>query len=245
MFLNRYVKIILVIVGLFSFKVYGQNDDKNAVKLNVIPLVIGEFAVEYERGITDRISLNAGFGYMPDRSLPFKSIIAKEVGSSSIIDATKLAVFSVALEGRYYLKKKDNQFQGVYVGPFVKYSRYDVSTSVDYAVGSLVRGSLPLVGDYNTFSAGLAVGMQWMLTRQFLLDWRIIGFGYGHANGSVLGKRALSSVEQQEILDKLHIFADDLPVLGLKPELTDQGVRVKINGPWYGIRTALSVGYRF
>lgn len=243
MFLNKYAKSILV--ALISFRAYGQHENKNAVKFNVIPLVIREIAVEYERAIAERISLNAGLGYMPERSLPFKSIIAKEVGSSSIIDATKLAEFSVALEGRYYLKKKDNQFQGAYVGPFVKYSRYDVSTSVDYAVRSLVQGTLPFIGDYNTFAAGVAVGMQWIFSKQFLLDWRIIGFGYGHANGSVLGKRALSSVEQQEILDKLHIFADDLPVLGLRPELTDHGVRVKINGPWYSLRTALSVGYRF
>lgn len=124
----------------------------------------------------------------------FKSIIANEMGSSSVIDASRLGVFS--LEGRYYLKKKHNTMQGFHVVPFVKYGRSNVNTSVDYSLTPSIQSFLPFLGNYNAFSTGV----QWMLVKQFLLDWRIIGLGYGHFSGSLLGRRDISSEAQKEIL---------------------------------------------
>jgi hypothetical protein len=104
-----------------------------------------------------------------------------------------------------------------------------------------------LSGKINALSFGLGIGVQFKLAKNVSLDWRIIGPGYGSSRGTLTGKadRALTPDEQQELRDQLDDIGE-IPFVKIKSSNVDaEGADVKIKGPWAGIRTGLSIGYRF
>lgn len=222
---------------------FAQEKPQNNVKLNLIPLIGKTLSLEYERAMNNSFSLNASVGYAPKGSLPFRSSISDLV-ESSIIDATKLGAFSLALEARFYLNKNKGMLEGFYLAPFAKNTKYSLDTQVDYEMMT-VKGDIPVSGDVNAFSGGVAVGLQWIFANRLTLDWRIIGPSYGVSTGTLIGSKSLSSLEQHEVREQLHELASSLPILNLKSEVDAQGVKSTIDGPWAGIRTGLSIGYSF
>lgn len=92
-------------------------------------------------------------------------------------------------------------------------------------------------------SGGLAFGAQWRLANNFYLDWMIMGPHFGSAKGTLEGKRALNPDEQTTIKKALGDL--DIPVVDLEYEVNDNGAKLKLDGPWAGIRAVIGVGYRF
>lgn len=237
--------LLLGLSILYSSSSYAQEDSPNIVKLNLVSASLGQFSGEYERILTTKFSLNGSVSFMPIRSLPFKSAISKSLGSSSVVNSMRLGIFAAAVEGRYYWTKNNKPAEGFYLAPFVKYAKYDINSKVEYSLGSLARASIPISGDFSTFTGGVAVGAQWKLKERLLLDWRIIGLSYGVSNGSVVGRKELTSEDQRQILEKLNDLSDRLPILDLVTRVTENGVRSTIDGSWLGVRMGLSIGYRF
>jgi len=238
-------KLLIIFCVLFFFKSYAQDSLSNAVRINLVSAALGQFSGEYERILTPKFSINGTVAFMPMRPLPFKSAISKSLGKSSIVNAARLGIFALALEGRYYLSENGRPIEGFYVAPFLKYAYYDINTAVSYSVKSLGTASIPITGGFNTFTAGVSVGRQWKIRERFVLDWRIVGVSYGISNGSMLGRKVITESEQKEILDKLNDLADKLPIMNLVTRVTERGVKSKIDGSWLGLRTGLSIGYRF
>src|SRR5690606_37332160 len=102
-------------------------------------------------------------------------------------------------------------------------------------------------GNLNAFTAGLGLGVQFKIAKNVSLDWRIIGPGYGSGSGTLSGTpdRDLTADEQQEIREQIDDL-DDVPFIKItSTEVTPQGIAFKTKSPWAGIRTGLSIGYRF
>jgi len=237
--------ILVLFCIVFCFRSYAQDSLSNVVRVNLVSATFGQFSGEYERILTPKFSINGTVAFMPMRALPFKSAISKSLGKSSIVNAARLGIFALAVEGRYYLSKNSRPTTGFYLAPFLKYTYYDINTAVSYSVKSYGKASIPITGGFNTFTTGLAVGTQWKINERFLLDWRIVGVSYGISNGSMVGRKVIAESEQKEILDKLNDLADKLPVTNLVTKVTAHGVKSKIDGSWLGLRTGLSIGYRF
>ena len=53
----------------------------------------------------------------------------------------------------------------------------------------------------------------------------------------------LSTVVQENIVYEVYGF--DIPIISYDVDADSKEVRVKIDGPWAGLRSGLSVGYRF
>lgn len=237
---HRYLSVL--VVGIFSISGLKAQDKSNLVKLNLLPLSVGNIAIEYERLIQDRISLNGTLSLRPKSGLPFRSLWDTAVDDEyDILGAAKFGAFSFAPEVRFYLGHKD-QFRGFYIAPFVKYANYSLTTklSVDQ---SGYQKEVPISGDLDAFTAGVAIGSQWRLGNDIYLDWRIIGPNYGFNKGTFDGKTPLNEDEQHEVQKQLDDF--DIDVLQLKKEVNAEGVTITTKGPFAGIRSALSVGYRF
>ena len=238
----------LIILGLFCVPSAVAQDTnralpKNTIKWNVIPIVTRTISLEYERAFAKKFSLNAVVAYTPKGDLPFKSMLIDITDESAIINATRFGSFAMALEGRFYLSKKAAH-SGFYLAPFLKYGTYSANTKVRYSDSTWDTGTIDVAGNINAFTAGIAVGIQWQLTKRIVLDWRIIGPSYGFSNGLLEGRRHLTADEQayiREQLDKLN----ELPVLNIKNDINAVGVKTTVNGAWAGIRTGLSIGFRF
>lgn len=225
----------------------------NQVRLNLLPLTTGTIAVEYERAFTQKLSAVAMVSYRPEGKLPFfsswSSLIDEQETRDMLANSTQGA-FSLAVEGRYYPGKK-GVMRGFYLAPYLKHATYSagVPLEVDFEPPAGVEpiDEVNLTGDFNTFSAGLGLGVQFSLGKNLSLDWKIIGPGYGSSKGSFIGKadRNLTPEEQAEIREELDNL-EDIPVLKIESKTVDaEGAEFKVKGPWAGIRTGLSIGYKF
>ena len=98
-------------------------------------------------------------------------------------------------------------------------------------------------------SFGLMLGSQWFLGKKnnWVLDFWIIGGHYGTSEGNFDGisDRVLTQDEQVQLKESL----EDIDLSGAKFETTittnNRGGKMALTGPWAGLRSGLSFGYRF
>ncbi|WP_410877840.1 hypothetical protein [Myroides sp. DW712] len=223
----------------------------NLIKLNPIPLAWGTGSITYERKVGGRLVAGTTVNYRPTSGAPFKSTLQKIFESDDSdgdatfeIDKLKYSNFSFAPEIKLYLGKK-GAFQGFYIAAFAKIETTKIN--YDYQFDELIMlgedPNLPLTGKIKAFSGGLYFGVQWYLGKNIYLDWQIIGGNYGSANIDIVANKNLS-VEEQEALQE---FAEDLKDSfdKIDYEVNDKGIKLKGKMPWAGLRTGLSIAYRF
>ena len=91
------------------------------------------------------------------------------------------------------------------------------------------------------------IGSQWVFGKKqnWVIDWWIVGGHYGTLSGNINGvsSQPLDLEDQQEINENLNDL--DIPIIEYKAEVNSNGAKVKIDGPWAGLRSGLSFGYRF
>lgn len=221
----------------------GYSESKNMVKWNVLGLTSSTISLQYERLIASKTSLAATINMMPKRSIPFfKTVedIVKDKGAIDILKDVKMNAFSFTPEVRFYVGKEG--MQGFYIAPFLRYDRFAVDIPVDYIYNDQIE-YVTINGNVDGFSGGLAFGAQWRLASQWYVDVTFVGASYGFASGELNGKRTLNAEEQAEIRKAINDF--ELPVVDYTYNVHDQGVDVKIKGPWANAKLAVAVGYRF
>ncbi|WP_140937444.1 DUF3575 domain-containing protein [Sphingobacterium lumbrici] len=233
-----------------------ENESLNMVKFNAMSLFGGKFSFEYERMLTNRIAAAAAISIRPNKGLPFRSTIknfADDEELNQLIDEFSSSNFSITPEVRFYTSKR-GPFRGFYIAPYVKYASYGASLPLDFDIeetGIYSRTeTIPLKGDLTSFTAGVSCGVNFKLSRNIHLDWRIMGPGYGSAKGSVSGKMALDADEQsalRESLADLKTDMEDLPLsVKIDYDVNADGANIKVlRSPWAGIRSGLSIAYRF
>lgn len=218
-------------------------ENKNSIKLNALSLAIGNISLQYERAIGSKVTIGTSVNYMPKRGLPFSSKIEDLVNDETTVSQLqkiRLSSFSITPEVRYYFGKEI--FRGFYVAPFLRYGTYSLQFPVNYTYENQ-NLAIDLEGKINAFSVGIAVGAQWKIARNFYLDWLIIGPHYGNSNGSLAAYKDLNKYEQAAINQAFSAL--DIPVIDYSYEVNDKGAKVKIKGPWAGVRASIGFAYRF
>jgi len=260
--MNRSLIFILLGVAFSTMptaKTHAQSG-RNAVKANLLPLVGGTFAVEYERALTQRISVGAMFSTRAEKELPFMPEIKSLIGDGSdelkdVLEKATLGATSFALEARLYTGRKGS-FRGFYLAPYFKTAKYALGAPIsakyeEPALGIREEAEITAKGKLSATTVGLGIGVQFKIGNRVTVDWRIIGPGYGKGKGTVSGTHHMDlspelQREFQEELEKLVKDVDEVPFL--KIEDTKVGARdisFRTDSPWAGIRTGLSVGFRF
>ncbi|MGG5577407.1 hypothetical protein ACPDHL_08705 [Myroides sp. C15-4] len=254
-------KGVVLLVFLFCFTLQGQEvpqittdslreAKKNMFKTNLVPLLWGTGSLSYERKAIGRLVVGATVNYRPESEVPFKKTLQKIVENEDKEEATfnvdqlKYSNFSLAPEIKIYLGKK-GAFNGFYVAAFVKTEKTKLDYSYQFDELLLVGEdpNFPIKGEVKALSGGLYFGVQWSLGKNLYLDWQIIGGNYGSGTINLTAHRHLTEDEQMELQE----FAQDLKdsFKNLDYEINDNGIKVKGKIPWAGLRTGLSIGYRF
>lgn len=239
---------ILFIAGLWGvLPVMAQNtvaeDKENILRVNVLGFTSGSIALQYERLITPKTSVALGMNIMPERSIPYFNYvrdIVKDKGAIDLLKDVEMTAFSLTPEFRFYVGKEG--LRGFYIAPFLRYDRFRVTLPVDYIYQNRLE-SVTVNGNVDGFSAGLSLGAQWKLSERLYLDCTFIGMSYGFASGELSGRRPLSAEEQAEVrkaLDEAEIRKIDYTY-----NVHEQGVDVKLKGPWANAKLSLAIGYRF
>ena len=234
----------LIFTLLISGTLFAQNsaDDKmNIVKTNVTAYAFRNVNLTYERIINQKFSVAIGFGSMGKGSVPFSKSYIKDTELSNV----EVSLTNFTIEPRIYLGK--GYGHGFYLAPYYRYSSFNADNIV--LTGNYGMGDVPLKisGKASGNSAGLMVGAQWFLgkTDNWVLDFWMAGGHYGKGNGDFRGtsNRTLSPAEQQELKKKIDGL--DIPFVKYTSTTDANGANILVDGPWAGVRSGLSVGYRF
>ena len=230
---------LLISASLFSQE--ASTEKMNIVKTNVTAYAFRNVNLTYERVINKRFSVAVGFGTVPKGNVPFSNSYIKDTELSDV----KVSLTNFTIEPRIYLGK--GYGHGFYLAPYYRYSSFNADNgilTVDYGLGDI---PVKITGKASGNSGGLMIGAQWFLgkTDNWILDFWMVGAHYGKGNGDFSGtsSRKLTLLEQQELkkeLDKL-----DIPFVKYTTTTDENGATMKVDGPWAGVRSGLSLGYRF
>lgn len=226
----------------------SPQDNKNLIKWNFGALILKNYSFQYERAIGNKISVAAGFRFAPKSNVPFKSKLKDLIDDDDTWESIKdfkTGNIAITPEIRFYLGK--GVFQGFYIAPFVRYAKYSAEVPYTFDVeiaGTSRTETIPLSGDVTALTGGLLFGAQWKLSKQFFLDWWIMGPNYGTSSGNISGNKKLSSEEQDALRESLEDLSD-LPLVKTKYAVDGDGAKVDFDGPWAGLRAGLSIGFRF
>lgn len=249
-------KKILLAAGLFSFftalaQNYPLAEDEagNVVKVNVLSLPLKNLSVQYEKVLSQKVSVAMGIRYMPKVALPFKSLLIRtyadgDQDTKDIINKSRLGNFAVTPEVRFYLGR--GYGQGFYLAPYYRFARFSTNTvTVNYSEPGGVKRSVELSGSLYAHTGGLQAGAQWFLNRSVVLDWWILGFHYGAGTGDFNGMPAKPFTPGEQADIKRAIEEVNLPLVDKTVSVSANKVLVNSNGPFGGLRAGFCVGIRF
>lgn len=220
----------------------------NIIKTNVTAYVFRNINLSYERSINRWFSVNVGFGTMPEGKVPFLNSFLSDEDEQKFRNLEVKAT-NFTIEPRFYIGK--GYGKGFYFAPYYRYSKV-TSNQFDYDYDYTFNGitfQIPLkgFGDTRGNSAGLMVGAQFFLNKKqnFILDFWIAGGHYGSGKGDfTLTSDYVLTPEMQAQL-KREIENLDIPYVDYTVETNANGARIKVDGPWAGFRSGVSLGYRF
>jgi len=221
---------------------------KNNVKISLTSLAFKNFQFQYERSLSKRIGVVIGYSFIPKGSVPFKSqindLVSDDPDSQDMFANAELGYNAITPEVRFYLG--EGYGKGFYIAPFYRHLQYDI-TGVNFTYTNQLSGKddIDMGGKLSANTFGLQFGAQFNLGKHLILDWWIAGPHYGTSKGDFVGAsdRTLTQFEQDELqkeLDKI-----ELPLSDVNAKANANGATINISGPWGGIRSGLSLGYRF
>lgn len=248
-------KYLFIIFSFFLAEIYAQevntvsSDKMNIIKTNVTAYAFRNINLSYERAINQWFSVNVGFGTIPEGKVPFINAFLKDKDEERFQNL-RVKATNFTVEPRFYLGA--GYGKGFYVAPYYRYSKVSSNTFdfyYDFKPTNGVTYQIPLKGsgDTNGNSGGLMVGVQFFLTKSqnLVLDLWIAGAHYGSGKGDfTLTSDYLLTPEMQQQLKK-EIENLDIPFVKYTVETNANGARIKVDGPWAGFRSGLSLGYRF
>lgn len=148
--------ILLTGAVLLSMQILAQSE----LSLNVGNLLFKEFALSYEQGITDNLSISGFASYNYD--LP----------PSDNIDFINRNI-NFGPELKYYVNPNKG-IDGFFVGLYVKESIGTITVNNNYS--ELLANSSQAVSDFNRMAVGFQIGGKWVVQNNVLFG---LNFGMG------------------------------------------------------------------
>ena len=220
----------------------------NIIKTNVTAYAFRNINLTYERSFNRWLSVNVGFGAMPEGKVPFMNSFLSDKYEKRFQNL-EVKMFNFTIEPRVYIGQ--GYGKGFYFAPYYRYSKV-TSNTFDFYYDYNFSGTtyqIPLQGHGDTRgnSGGLMVGAQFFLTRSqnLVLDFWIAGAHYGSGKGEFRMTSDVVLTPDMQAQLKQEIENLDIPVVDYTVETNANGAVVKVDGPWLGFRSGLSIGYRF
>lgn len=241
---------------------------KSVIKLNLLPIGLGDFSFQYEYAFHKNMSGALGLSFL---SLP-KNIKGRILDSMGITNS-KITGWAITPEFRFYPgeKKEHEAPHGFYLAPYFRYSKYHVTGQylVDLPAtagtgGTIVPppfGSTTPTKSYNLdikstttcYNFGLMIGYQWIIGEHFSIDWWIIGAGRGNSklscdfNSSELN---MSASDQAELKKQMDENVNSNSFSPFSPTVTNttntHGATTFVDGlPSVSLRSGLTIGFAF
>jgi hypothetical protein len=245
-------KIIPLLLLLFFVSAYSQSTDnkKNIIKTNLTGYIFRNYNLTYERSLTSWLSIAVSYGKIPEGEIPFsKQFLEEDDAAEFGLDKVQFSNTQLTIEPRFYLGK--GYGRGFYFAPYYRQTKMQIDNLVYnmYFENDDFATPVTLSGKMNGNGFGLMLGSQWTIGKKnnWVIDWWIAGAHYGNSDGYFDGisDRVLTPQEQVELQEALEGI--DLSVANFETTITTnaRGAKMSLTGPWIGLRSGLSFGYRF
>lgn len=240
-------KLVIIIFLLFSIPALSQTteeDGKNMIKLNLSAFVFKGFNLQYERQVSKKVTIAAGYGLIPVSSIPFKSYLQKEVYIPNVDVSSYRAGNSVFTpEVRFYVGKK-GAFHGFYLAPYTRLGFYKINGPVRYSNSLGEDRNAHFSGKFTAITGGLLIGSAWRISGRFYFDWWIVGASFGGEKGNFTTIAALTPDDQASLKKNLNSIS--LEGVQLTSAVNGNGAIIKTSGSMVGLRgLGINFGMRF
>jgi hypothetical protein len=223
---------------------------RNFIKTNITGILLKNYSLQYERILNRKFSVAVQYRTMPASAIPFHESILDAVGNDDsdtkkIIENFRLSNYAITPEVRFYASRR-GYGQGFYIAPFYRYASFTTNDlNVFYTDEHGIESSIKLSGKLNTNTGGILFGVQGFLGRHVVLDMWIFGPHFGSGKGDFVGtsSKSLTQSEQDDLRQRLEDI--DIPLTDKTVNVDSNGVTLKLDGPWGGIRGGISLGVKF
>lgn len=218
---------------------------KNEVKLNLFSLALGNISLQYERAFTPQFSGAFGFRVGPERALPFassaKTVFKDDTLAERMIDGARISNYAFTPEIRYYFGK--GYTKGFYLGLFGRFGKFSLDVPFTVHDASFAGGQQEflLKGGYSYGGGGIQMGAKFNLSKRVSLDWFMFGPMVSFGTVSLDVAADLSGMTADGRDETIRELANTFG----EATVDDNGIRVSKSLPVPGIRTGLSIGFRF
>lgn len=244
-----FFSLLLFLVQGISAQEGYQIQQKNLIKVNLLPIALRNYSIQYERVLGKSVSVAVAYRFMPEGTIPLKNKIIDyaEPDDQQVIDIlneAQLSNFAITPEVRFYLGKK-GYGRGFYVSLFYRYSNFDANNiDADFEEED-ISVNVDMKGNIKSHTVGFVLGSQWALSKHLCLDLWFLGPHYGTGSGSFTGipSTPMSTEEQNTVRDKLNELEIDPYTKTV--EVNQNKATVNIKGPFGGFRAGLSLGIKF
>jgi hypothetical protein len=240
-----------------KYKPETSDISKNFIKFNLTSLAILNFSLQYERVLSKSVSGALSFAYMPETTIP--TYIADQMiqqaesmsdegidpETEDIIRNLLVSSYTVTPEVRFYLGHK-GYGRGFYTALFYRYGHYAVSNMpIPYTNDLDEDITIDTEGEIISHTGGFLLGYQWALGKHMCLDWQMFGPHFGVSSGDFLGlpSSPLSQADQADIEEEFLKVESSL--IEQTVDASANEVKMLFDGPWGGIRFAVSFGVKF
>lgn len=235
---------LIFILILSSTSLLAQ---KNAIKVGVVGISLGDFSMSYEREITSNTSINVNGGYwnlnsgMVNLDNYFeegKGVWLQDVGTG----------WHASMDYRFYIGKSE-AIKGFYFGPYLRYWQNGL-TLADFIQNDNTDGlTFDIAADFSGVGLGAQIGCQWIIADRLSLDWYFIGVGAQRAVANIsYVARNYNNFDYGFIEDDVkEVFSETPQFIQNNVEVTTGVDLLKIKIPVFvpDFRTGFTIGYAF
>ena len=250
--MKKQISTLLCIIFISTIS-NAQSEDpdvkKSIFKINLTGLALNNYGFQFERVLSQRISVAAAYRTMPLGNIPFKTqIINRSLNPTSTRDALNALKFgnsATTFEVRFYAGKKGFG-RGFYAAPFYRNGKFKAGgIRFDYTNAANTTNSINLSGDLKGNTFGLLIGSQWSLGKYVCLDWWIAGPHYGSSKGTLTGKTSAPLTQQEQTSLSQELASFNVPLTKESYFVNANGASINLNGPWGGLRAGILLGIKF
>lgn len=220
---------------------------KNTIELNLTSLVFRNFQLQYERILSKRISVGLTLATIPTGGIPLSGTVENSLDGDQEIELltnAEVGYFSFTPEVHIYFGK--GYGKGFYIAPYFRNAKWTFANlEIEFDGENNSQESISVDGDIKSNSIGMLLGTQFNLGKNLVLDWWIVGGHYGSSKGTLRGNstQSFSEIEQANLKQELDEL--DLPLVETTSEVTANSAKIIADGPWGGVRSGFTLGYRF
>lgn len=228
---------------------------KNVTKINLLPgPAFLMFGVSQERAISERMSLQATFKYMPLVKFPASDYLGASYNGQTAnpFANSKNTGMGAVLELRIYGEEK-KALRGFYWGPYLTYNTFDVKSSTFPGQfkddnGVTYSGDLQQNIKLSMMGGGLQIGIQKLFKDKIALDWTILGIGVAavNMNGTIIATNTSSNFDfrnyTKDINSATQGFEQYIPI---NKTVEPEKVSMSINSIAPVLRMGLAIGFGY